>query len=1038
MPPPAFRRLEDLFHRALALPPEQRSSFLDGACAGNAALRAAVQDLLEHDGGPGTESFLESPVPRGTEGPGETVPAGEAVPAGEDRPQIPGYEILGELGRGGMGVVYEARQQSLNRVVALKMLLPAAAVSADRLARFRAEAEVLARLQHPNVVPVYEVGEHDGRPYFTMACVAGPSLAQVLEGKPQDVAASARLVEVLARAVDDVHKAGIIHRDLKPANILLGRKNQVPRTKNQVPDAGFLDLGSWIFSPQVSDFGLARDQASGRRLTQSGTAMGTPSYMAPEQAHGDRDVGPAADIYSLGAILYEMLTGRPPFDGVTVPETIAQLLRDEPLPPSRLRRGLPRDLDTICLKCLEKAPRRRYASAGELAEELRRFQAGEPIRARPPGPAERLYRWCRRRPLVAGLAALSSALAVALIVSLFLYQAHLTEALAATAEEQRQHIVRLNVTIGVIKADEGNACDAVLRFAEALRLDEIRPPTSPNHRVRIGTTLRLCPRLLRLETLGGRVLCTQLGPSGAWAVTAGEDRSVLRVWDVLTDRPAGPPLKQEGPPRTAAVSAGGRSLAVVQADGSVRLWDVPAGKPGGLIKTAEAVRAVGFEPAGRILITRHADAAVRLWDVTAGKPAALPGAYSRDTAFAVTSNDNRWLFTVNREHGGQVYDVTTGKAAGPPLQLKQAPAHAAISPDGRRLALLDADGTLRVREASGGRWLGEPIKPGVGVTRLAFSPDGSQILTAGTGRGVQLWQVGKGALLCEFPARPGEVRQVGFSPDGRRVVTARAVAGDRVWDVASGQAVTPPLPHGGAPAAALTAAGQFVTVGRDGTACVWELPRTPGLNAEPLPGGPPEEKTRVDLGGRTIRLADGTPVRVKRAETGAALAPPRPADGILEHAAFSPSGDRLVAADPDGTARVWDVASGKPMTPPLRHQAAVVYAAFSADGGRLLTASKDRTARVWDVARGEALSPPLRHARDIRRALFSPDGSRAVVVCAGDAVATWDLTPDARPADELLLLAEVLSCGRIDERQTRQPLDAGALRSAWERLPASR
>jgi tetratricopeptide (TPR) repeat protein/WD40 repeat protein len=295
-------------------------------------------------------------------------------------PAFKDYEILGELGRGGMGVVYRARQQGLNRLVALKMILAGEHAGSQHLARFRAEAEAVARLQHPNVVQVHEVGEQDGRPFFSMEFVEGGSLAGKLAGTPQPARPAAELVEVLARAIQAAHQRGIVHRDLKPANILLAADG----------------------TPKISDFGLAKklDEAAGQ--TASGAILGTPSYMAPEQASGGkRPVGPAADVYALGAILYELLTGRPPFKAETTFDTLRQVLTEEPVPPRRLNGKVPRDLETICLKCLLKEPRKRYPSAAELADDLGHFLAGEPITARPVRVWEKGWKWARRRPAAA-------------------------------------------------------------------------------------------------------------------------------------------------------------------------------------------------------------------------------------------------------------------------------------------------------------------------------------------------------------------------------------------------------------------------------------------------------------------------------------------------------------------------------------------------------------------------------------------------------------------------------------------------------------
>jgi hypothetical protein len=299
------------------------------------------------------------------------------------RPEVSGYEILGELGRGGMGVVYRARQTQLNRLVALKMILTGTHAGETDLARFKAEAEAIARLQHPHIVQIHEIGEHAGLPYFSLDFCPGGNLEKKLAGTPLPAREAAALVEELARAMHAAHQKGVVHRDLKPANVLLA-------------DDG---------TPKISDFGLAKMLGEAGQ-TQSGAILGTPSYMAPEQAEGKgKAVGPAADIYALGAILYECLTGRPPFRAATPLDTLVQVVSQEPVPPVQLNAEVPRDLETICLKCLRKEASKRYGDSEELAEDLRRFQTGEVIRARPVGRWEKAGKWVRRNPVVAGLAA---------------------------------------------------------------------------------------------------------------------------------------------------------------------------------------------------------------------------------------------------------------------------------------------------------------------------------------------------------------------------------------------------------------------------------------------------------------------------------------------------------------------------------------------------------------------------------------------------------------------------------------------------------
>jgi serine/threonine protein kinase/Tfp pilus assembly protein PilF len=303
------------------------------------------------------------------------------------RPEVPGYEILSELGRGGMGVVYKARQCRLNRVVALKMILAGDYAGADAVERIMAEAEIVARLQHPNIVQIYATGDCDGRPYVELEYVAGGSLADRLDGTPWPPRAAARLVESLALAMAEAHRMGIIHRDLKPANILM-------------TDDG---------TPKITDFGLAKSIENQTGLTRTESIIGSPRYMAPEQAGGHtRGVGPAADVYALGTNLYELLTGRPPFVAPTILATLDLVKNAEPVPPRRLQPGLASDLETICLKCLRKEAHQRYESADALAEDLTRFLNGEPILARPTSSFERAWKWVRRRPSLAALAVVST------------------------------------------------------------------------------------------------------------------------------------------------------------------------------------------------------------------------------------------------------------------------------------------------------------------------------------------------------------------------------------------------------------------------------------------------------------------------------------------------------------------------------------------------------------------------------------------------------------------------------------------------------
>ncbi len=356
-----------------------------------------------------------------------------------DPPKIKGYEILGELGRGGTGVVFHARQESLGRDVALKIVLAGAYAGLNERLRLRVEAETAASLKHPNIVPIYEIGEHDKLPYLALELIEGGSLAQSLAIRPMAAHQAAAMAETLAQAIDYVHQRGVVHRDLKPANVLL------------TPDG----------VPKITDFGLAKWLDLPSNQTRSGVILGTPGYMAPEQGRGQTSlVGPAADVYALGAILYEMLTGRPPFHASSPQETVQQLLTEDPVPPSRLQPRVSRDLETICLKCLQKEPGRRYTGAGALALDLRYFLSGRPILARPTPSWERVAKWSRRRPAVAMLIGLGVVATVALFALSLAHNARLERErkIASTERDIARKAQERS------EADFGLALDAVKRF----------------------------------------------------------------------------------------------------------------------------------------------------------------------------------------------------------------------------------------------------------------------------------------------------------------------------------------------------------------------------------------------------------------------------------------------------------------------------------------------------------------------------------------------------------------------------------------------
>jgi serine/threonine protein kinase len=495
-----------------------------------------------------------------------------------DLPQVPGYEVEAVLGQGGMGVVYKARHLALKRTVALKMLAVGHPHPAER-ARFRAEAEAVARLAHPNIVQIHEIGEADGRPFFALEYVAGGSLAERLAGQPLSPRDAARLVAALAEAMHLAHSRNLVHRDLKPGNVLLAPDPVSGGCEPAVEGEGTGGSRPPLthFIPKITDFGLVRQMDADSGQTFDGVVMGTPCYMAPEQAEGHAHAaGPAADVYALGAILYECLTGRPPFEGATPLETLEQVRSREPAAPSSLNRQAPRDLQTICLKCLRKQPERRYASAQELADDLGRFVRGEPVTARPTGRLERVAKWMRRNPTVACLSALAAlALVAGTVVSLlFGVEAH------RKADALEKQTIQLQAQTRAAQDNARRAEENEKEVGRVLLSGLLIPIARNPHRLTepLDTAeadavrhLRAAPGPLRLQfletALRARETARRVGRRADWVVQAsvGCDRALRADVARLVVRR----IQEPGAPQEVMFACGRLGLAVNLAD---RAW----------------------------------------------------------------------------------------------------------------------------------------------------------------------------------------------------------------------------------------------------------------------------------------------------------------------------------------------------------------------------------------------------------------------------------------------------------------------------------
>jgi WD40 repeat protein/tRNA A-37 threonylcarbamoyl transferase component Bud32 len=930
---------------------------------------------------------------------------------------IPGYEILGELGRGGMGVVYKARQIRLNRVVALKVILQGAHAGAEQRARFQAEAEAVARLQHPNIVQIHEVGEHDGLPWLVLEYLPGGSLAEGLHGRPLSPTDAATLVLALARAVAYAHGCGIVHRDLKPANVLL--------TADGVP--------------RITDFGLAKRLDAGDGPTQTGVVLGSPSYMAPEQAAGrGREVGPPADIYALGAILYELLTNRPPFQGDSRMETIQQVLHEDPVPPRRLRPRIPLDLETICAKCLQKKPSDRYASAADLADDLARFLAGDPVRARPLSAARRIARWVRRHP-VAAVVLLSSLLLASLLILtgvILLRQRLEAEKVARDrleaeerARERRvyQYAVQMSLADRALKTGDLFSLRNLLdrHLLDAPRTEDLRG-------FEWWHLQQYChPAPQPLHAHQGPVCWLGYSPDSQSLVTVGSDspQQRLKVWDAPSGSlrwasDSSGAQVQSGPP--VAFAAGNPDWLAVCENRAVLLRHLRTGRQvGAPLHHAARVRALATSAGGRGLIT-GGDGSVTVWDLATRASRTLPGDNTQIRCLALGADDRRlaatrvWFAALEDRAAEpevelrrfQVLDLVSG-AARAGVESREPVTSLLSSPLGNLLACVEVRGQVQVRDAAGRLHQGEFQRLRARASAVAISPDERILAVGGEDGSVQFWDLATRTLQARLSWQASPVTCLGFAPDGRKL--AAGTRGGRVYQVATpAQRQGPDTLHSAlTPGAALTWSpdGRTLAVAnRDRTVSLLDTGTgevfatlAGHLNETRALAFAGDSRTLATLGYHedVVVLWDvATGRRKQRLD--------QPGSSSL---AFSPAGSLLAVGSNGGTIHLHDAETNTARGTLHGHNPHVTALAFSPDGRALASVGSGKTIDLWELS-GEQPAAPISRPLGSggRRIAFLPDGRTLVTGEESGWVRFWQVTGKAiLPARSPILLEEPIA-----------------------------
>lgn len=842
--------------------------------------------------------------------------------------QFGDYVLLRKIGQGGMGVVYEALQLRLERTVAVKLLPMGPFSRPDAIQRFKAEASAAAALQHPNIVAIHDVGEHAGQPYYSMELVEGQTLAELVRDHPMPARQAAGYLQAVAAAVQFAHEHGILHRDLKPANILVDPFDH----------------------PRITDFGLATRLDAPTEAGTPGERMGSPNFMPPEQAEGRMsEIGPAADIYALGAILYFLVTRQPPFQGESIDTVLRQVRESEPIRPRLLNPSIPRDLETICLRCLQKQPRRRYSSARELAEELGRFLEDRPIRARPLHPFERAWRSCRRQPVRALLA---GALIVALALGAggIFWQWGQARATAQAETKQRRsaqsatYAAQVHVVQGLIEDQQFSMARRILlETPEEFRGWEW------------GWHQRECHEDLMTLTTADKLLFATFSPDGR-KVVAGGFGPKIHQWDAATGQELASWEGHPGGVGYSSFSPSGRYfVSVGWSDSTARILDSQSGRITAVLTNRAGFFLGVFSSDDHWVATAGLDGRIRLWDARTGifsgrsaslGDAAFAAVFSPDgSRIAFGGGHYQWAGSLDRSI--RVWDLTTD-------QVRTLGSHSELvgglswSPDGRTLASCSWSGEIKLWDLASGTELPPLPSPVVHrvVLRVSFSPDGRYLAAAGGGMpnttgSIDLYDVPARKWVRNYRGHSTSVCDVRFSADGRRLVSASFDGTVKIWPVEP----APPyrtLEGHDQPIWALAYSRdsrQLATGSFDGTAKLWDSASGRMLRS-------------LNIGCPTISLA------------------------------FGPDGYHLATPGPGDSALVWDLDSGALVQRFTGHQAPVTTVAWANNGRWVATGSRDSCTRIWDPKTGVCVATLAGHAGGIRALQFSADSTR--VATAGD------------------------------------------------------